>query len=168
MILLCSSCSYMDYNVRMKKGDFDSYFTYYSDSIIFNYARDIIYRMDSEYLYPIPFSLTLPSGITDYYYVNSSEFVFYYKSDQLIYIIVDLKNPQKNEQVQYQPSKTQIDSLLSTSDPEAGKIYDIQVDMKKRKNLIIEKDSFTILFCNIKAKNYDDFLKIVAQSKLLR
>ena len=68
--------------------------------LIFNYKRDIKYRVDDEYIYPIPFSLTLPPGIIKYFYVNSEEFIFYYKSDQLIYVGIDLRESLKKKQVQ--------------------------------------------------------------------
>lgn len=149
------------------ENEFDKFFQCYDDSIVFSYKRDITYKSDEELIYPIPFTITLPAGIVDYYYVNSQEFVFYYKYDQLIYIRIDLRHPDKRNQTQYYPTKVEVDSILFLSDTEAGKIYDLQVDLIKRRNLIIEKDNFTILLCNLKKRNFVSFIHTISKSKLL-
>lgn len=76
LMFLFSSCSIIDWSSQRNQEKFNQFFTLHQDSIVYTYQTDLIYGMDDELVYPIPFTITLPLGIDYYYYENSNEFVF--------------------------------------------------------------------------------------------
>jgi len=145
------------------------------DTCVFlKFIPNITYNKgDNEIYKPKPFEINLPKKIKYWEAITSSNFGFYYKSKQVIFINTDLENcsNNKSDSIIYTPSEKEIETLITTTFETSRKkrrnIKEIPL-LKRRKNQIIKKQEITILLYNIKNKNFNQYLDLVKTFKELK
>lgn len=145
-----------DKQVKIMQGSF----TFYPDSNVLIYKSNIGLRSDNEIRFPKPFYAKLPKGIKWYEISNSTFVSFYYDKEQVISINTSPSIDKLILDTSYIPEKSELDKLIIDFLPSNNAKFDIhKIELKPgRKQVILRKDSATILFYNILPRNYSLFL----------
>ena len=163
--LLLPSCSrYLD-----RAGSFIDWAPFqarmdaYKDSNVVTFRSRMAFHADTEVWHARPFTTALPKGLKSYDFDYGDTFVFYYGSDQVIAIWVDIQHMPTRPDSAYVPSEEEISSFIPRHLTTSGHKYNIQYIPyhSDRKQFMIRKAGRTILLYNIKEKNFSGFLKDV-------
>jgi hypothetical protein len=146
-----------------KKDDNPTYFEEFNDYLLFTFRTHIVVKKDLEIHEPTLFDIELPKKIGYWEVINSSNFGFYYKQDQVIFInTLSSKGLVKSDTV-YVPLKDEIETLINDNFTTSGNhkwdIKEIPI-IPGRKNLLIIRGETNIFLFNIKENNFDSYLNL--------
>lgn len=136
---------------------------------IYTYNSNIQLTRDNETLIPKHFWIRVPCNIKYYESINSSDFGFYYRGKQIIFIKIDLENKMPVADTIYQPTREQILEVLDhaqTSNDRRYNLIEIPV-LDNRKHIIMQRGTATILLVNIYPKKLDSFLEGIQQFQFI-
>lgn len=139
-----------------------SVFIPFKDSICFHFKPWVAYTINDTTISPSPFTISLPRPLKKCIIYGSREFVFSYPQNQFIYMDYDFFSKSKSDTC-YIPSEEQLIHIHSQLESDLGKIFELEFDINKRCYLLIKKNNMTILLCNIKQKNLENFIRNVNQ-----
>jgi hypothetical protein len=132
--------------------------------LLFKYRHTLTIAQDNNLFSPVFFDIRLPKGLLHMEIVNISSFGFYYKANQVVFILTDIYKKRMHLDTTFVPNNNTIDSLkatnFETSNDDRWNIKEIQI-IKHRKNLMIVKNGTIILLFNIKRRNLEKYLDLV-------
>jgi hypothetical protein len=148
-----------------------------NDHIEFRYTTKVFFTRDKEKFVPINFEIQLPKGLKYCEFINSRDFVFYYKANQVIaitttYIDVNMLKTHLSIRQQdsiYIPQENQIKLIINDIGPSKDKKWDVtNIKMiTNRQNMIRYKRGVSILLFNIKKENFQNYKEIVQSIEIL-
>ena len=155
-----SSCNqYID---RVNKTDSPSikqgYFEFYVDSNVLVYTPTVGLITGSKRTNSQWFRIVLPKGIKYYEIQNPRHVSIYYKTDQIIFLQIDLLEG-KSQDTSYQLEKMDAEKFVVDISTSGNKKYDISRTkfIKGRSSYLIRKGVATILLFNIKPTKFAEF-----------
>ncbi|MCT4637072.1 MAG: hypothetical protein N4A72_05145 [Bacteroidales bacterium] len=136
----------------------------FNDYLLFRFKSEIDIYLDNEVYKPIPLSVELPDKIKYWEITNSSNFGFYYKSDQVIFISTDIYDKREKKDTSYIPSKMIVEDLITnefkTSLHKRWNINSIKIK-DNRNHFLVKRGGTIILLLNIKDKNMESYTNLV-------
>lgn len=134
----------------------------YGNHLIFTYNSHVLLKKNGETYRPQCFELQLPKNLKYWEGINSSNFGFYYRKNQVLFITTNIfKNKEEVDSI-YVPSKNELEEMIKNNFYTSGNVnWDIRMIkiIDRRKNLLIKKRGITILLLNIYKKDFEDFYK---------
>ena len=136
----------------------------YSNYLLFKHKSKIVLSKDKERFWPIGFKIQLPKRVKYWEAINSTNFGFYYRHNQVIFISTNsfyTKEPTIDSI--FIPSKNEIEKIVDNLETSGHKKWDIKKMgiIKNRKNIVMKKGNTTILLLNIKNTRFDDYYSLV-------
>ncbi|MFZ4412473.1 MAG: hypothetical protein ACOYOV_05255 [Bacteroidales bacterium] len=143
----------------------------FENHLLFKYKTNNFITRDKEKFKPISFEIQLPKKVKFWEVINSTNFGFYYKQNQVILITTTAidKNgfnldgiyisPENQIDSIYIPSKHSIEKMICDFETSGYKKWDIKKIriIKNRKNLVVRKENITILLLNIEENCLEDY-----------
>lgn len=161
------SCSVRYYDTLERKielpKDYGS-FNVYENYNVFYFQNKLIETRDKERYYPAYFNINLPKRLRNYSLGGMNQFIFNYDNKQAIYIYANIYNSLViNLDTMYTPSQVEVESIIDKqfySISPRGK-FSIEQNRfdKKRRHIIVKKNTATIILYNIKRENVETFIK---------
>lgn len=138
----------------------NGYVSYYRDKNILIYRPTVGLRSDSEVSMPSSFQVNLPKGMKFYEFIEPTDFVIYYRKQQVFYVRIDTDS-NSNVDTVYSPDKDELEDFVENKLSFHNYKYDIQKIklIKSRKNVIVKRGRANILLYNVTQAQFDDFLK---------
>jgi len=151
--------------IQIMQGDL----TFYRDSNILIYKSVIGIKKDTEVGHSKPFYAKLPKRLKWYEISNSESFNFFYDNDQAIVVNIDLFESSSLIDTTYVPDKDEIVKFIASCPIATSDNYDLKnISVKTtRKQLLIKKNSASILLFNIEPGNINLFESYLLKFKFL-
>ncbi len=139
----------------------------YNEHLFFSYNSNVKLTMDKETFEPISFRIELPQRLQYREIANSSDFGFYYKFNQVIFVSTDILKKRTKIDTCYIPSEKEIKNLINnyfiTNYTPKLNIKEMQLK-RNRKHFVIKKGGNIILLFNIKKQKFKYYLSLVKKN----
>lgn len=173
IITILNSCNPKSIDAVSKNASFlvtSDDLTIFKDYNLFTFRTTHRITLDTFVIYPKQFTVKLPKKLLRYSISGMSDFVFYYKNDQVIYLQVELYKTLPDKQRIYTPNR---DSLHYEAPdfpvPGEGK-HDVRKIKPNKDSVdrIIDKGNFRIILYNIRDENIDKFVELSNQLTVIK
>lgn len=136
----------------------------YSNYLLFQHKSKTVLSKDKERFWPISFEIQLPKRVKSWEAINSTNFGFYYRHNQVVFISTNpfyAKEPTIDSV--FIPSKKEIEKMVDNFETSGHKKWDIKKIgvIKNRKNIVMRKDNTTILLLNIRNNDFEAYYRLV-------
>lgn len=163
MLALLCSC-YTEKKIALHFEDKSCNIAEFKNHLLFKYKASIFISKDKERFSPINFEIQLPKKVQFWEAVNGTNFGFYYKHNQVIFIsTIPISTKEVSIDSVFIPSKNDIEKMVNNLETSGHKKWDIRKIriMKSRKNIVIKKGNTTIFLLNIKEAYFEAYYHLV-------